>query len=781
MQFLYQPLTWGFLLVLLPLLIHLINLTRQRKVQWAAMEFLLAAHKKHRKWIWLRQFLLLASRMLIIALAVAMLAHLVTRSQWAQILGGSTTHHIVLLDDSFSMSDQVGNVTPFQKAESVIRRLADRIDAHEWGQKLTLIRLSQAARLVPAEAQRDPLAAATQVADLYGITVDGEFEKRIENLQNRLDVSALACHPTHALELLSELIGTFDQERPIVYLVSDFRSETWDQGAELIELVREIEKKGARVNFVRCAQQQHNNLAITGLRPTAGTRAAGVPLFVEISVTNFGTSAAERVPVSIQSTLFRGDSSSDDPATDAGTANELPSILLDSIEPGQTVTRRVQVYFPTAGYHVVAAELPADGVLLDNRRWSVVDFPADIPVAVIDGDPARQNATFLTSVFRPSQRVQTGLRPEEKTPSFLRDASEQQLDEYHVIYLLDVPSLDAMAMANLAAYVRRGGGVAIFLGPHTNLEFYRRWYNEGEGLFPLPLHRIAFHSPVVDSTPSLVVENHPIFRVLLGEGNPFANQVRIQQYAQPEPNWQPQDQSTTQVLARLGDGSPLAVERSFGDGRVVTFLTTLAPIWNFWAMQPSFVVVLLELQVYLDGFSLPHDARLVGTPINVDVDTTRTQREVTFVVPDTKGGRQMLRRQSQPINAGDPSMQRATLGVDIRERLVGRTDRPGIYEAWERGIAGELDVKRFALNVDTRESNLALTPPETLADAFSATNVRLLSADELTLGDDPDEGAAWSQYLFWAVLVMLLLEQMLGFWTSYHPTGKGATGKGAIA
>ena len=62
MQFIYQPLTWGFFLVLVPLLIHLINLMRHRRVQWAAMEFLLQSYRKHRKWVWLKQLLLLLAR-----------------------------------------------------------------------------------------------------------------------------------------------------------------------------------------------------------------------------------------------------------------------------------------------------------------------------------------------------------------------------------------------------------------------------------------------------------------------------------------------------------------------------------------------------------------------------------------------------------------------------------------------------------------------------------------------------------------------------------------------
>ena len=120
MQFVHQALTWGFLLALVPLLIHLINMMRHRRVQWAAMEFLLASYKKHRKWIWLKQLLLLLARIAVVALAVAMLAQLKTRDQWLAIFGGRVTHHFVLLDDSFSMSDRVAG----ESAMDVAKRIA---------------------------------------------------------------------------------------------------------------------------------------------------------------------------------------------------------------------------------------------------------------------------------------------------------------------------------------------------------------------------------------------------------------------------------------------------------------------------------------------------------------------------------------------------------------------------------------------------------------------------------------------------------------------------------
>jgi len=45
----FAPLVWwGLPLAAAPVLIHLINLLRQRRVKWAAMEFLLASQRKYR-------------------------------------------------------------------------------------------------------------------------------------------------------------------------------------------------------------------------------------------------------------------------------------------------------------------------------------------------------------------------------------------------------------------------------------------------------------------------------------------------------------------------------------------------------------------------------------------------------------------------------------------------------------------------------------------------------------------------------------------------------------
>src|SRR3712207_4798409 len=90
-------------LISVPIIIHLINRMRYRRVRWAAMEFLLKAQKRNRRRLIIEQLLLLALRCLLVALAGLLVLRFVGFS-WAN-LQGKTVVHLVLLDDTPSMGD----------------------------------------------------------------------------------------------------------------------------------------------------------------------------------------------------------------------------------------------------------------------------------------------------------------------------------------------------------------------------------------------------------------------------------------------------------------------------------------------------------------------------------------------------------------------------------------------------------------------------------------------------------------------------------------------------
>jgi hypothetical protein len=834
MEFVHQTLTWGFLLALAVPLIHLINLVRRRRVQWAAMDFLLQSHRRRKTWVWLTQLLLILARMAVIGLLVAMLAQWVTRQEWMSLLGGQATHHYVLLDDSYSMSDRTGKTTAFDRGLQVLSQIGDQAMARETQQRFTLVRFSRAAAGTaspmggalaaaasngagngsPTEKASRSSAATSpeggnsdakatsaktgdaadsaakgnagtagadatldetpgELADLNNELVRSDFNLRLEEARRGLDVSELSTGPLPALRYVRDLLAERDAERAIVYVLSDFREKDWSSPTESAQLLDSLSRLGVDLQFIGCSETSQTNLGIVAIEPSEDTRAAGVPLFVNVAVKNFGRQAAMKVPVTIRTYFYDPQSqAAAEPGMLRPVPDEPPAILIDEIPAGAVVTSRVQVFFPQPGSHVVEALLPEDAVGADNRGRCVVDLPESEPVLVIDGSPRQLHAFYLESAFQPGQRANTGIRTERQTTAFLRDTTLDALRNYRAIYLLDVDRLDPRSVELLESYVRQGGGVGFFVGDQVNIQFYNeQMYRQGDGLFPIELGRSDLLPPEpFENAPDFEVVDHPIFQVFLGAQNPLLRLVTIERFMKPAEGWSPEWSPASEITARLRTREPFVVEKRLGEGRVVAFLTTLAPEWNNWAFDPSFVVTLLRLQTYLAAPSRLAEERVVGSSLELALDSTQFAREIAFVTPgEVADAPLVVRRVASPLEPDSPAMLATLAGANRSRNTIGSTARAGTYEAWPRTIAGRYDVKRYAFNVDPLEGDLQTTSATDLITRLQPAKIAFRNADQFSyeLGDGSVVNR--SLLLMGLLLALMLAEQLLAYSASYHP------------
>jgi hypothetical protein len=786
-QFGFPALTWGFLLALLPLLIHLINLLRHQRVQWAAMDFLLQSYKKHRKWVWLRQFLLLASRIAVIGLLVAMLAQWKPQHRLFARFSGAAAHHYVLLDDSYSMAERIGDATVFDRALGVVQAIAQRAQEQDGPQRYTLVRFSRAADGGVTVEGSEGVAAAggdpeqlTSLLDLNAEPVDGRFESRLEEQRRRLSVSQLATGPLPGLNLIRQLMAEDDTPTKLVYVVSDFRAKEWRNPAELRTALIELQGAEAEVELISCARQGAGNLGIVDIQPDVGPRVSGVPLAVNVSIKNHGTQPSNQVQLRVRSHFFDDARNfATGPADLEPSSEDLPVELIESILPGETVTQRVQVYFPQPGRHVVEAILPDDALPVDNRRWSVVQVRTAEPGLVIDGDPERRNAFYLESIFQPGPRARTGIQPRMETTAYLRDAPLAELNEYQAIYLLDVDRLDSRAVENLENYVRQGGGVAFFLGPQIDPRFYREvLYRQGEGLFPFPVGQQDLLPPNRQNEPDVNIEGseHPVFRNLLSGRNPLIRMVHVDRYFGPEAGWKPPENSTVRTIASLRNRAPLAVERSFGDGRVVAFTSTYAPLWNDLALGPN-ALIALQLQAYLAQARRGSDDRQVGAALELAVNTEEYRPELQVVLPAGNGGsgRLVLDKTAVPVESGTgESSARLTLGGARQDGFLGETQRAGIYEVWLTRLTGGVDIQRFAFNVDPPEGDLTTVEATAVTASLAPARPTWRFSEETRFEALNPANLPPSLLIMLLLIGLLLAEQALGYAASYHTLPGGS-------
>jgi hypothetical protein len=581
--------------------------------------------------------------------------------------------------------------------------------------------------------------------------VGANFAKTVEDKLQTLKVSELAVGPADALDSALQLIEDSPDQHVEVYLVSDFRANEWNEADDLRERLKEFNEQGVEPKLVACVDSSRPNLAITSLKPLPGTRAAGVNLVMEVTVHNFGADAAKNVTIQLKE---------DDKTR--------PTETIEVLVAGKSQTRTFEVKFTTAGQHRIEARLQADGVTVDDARYTAVDFAPSVPVLLIEGDERaigsnESDSYYVASAISPDPAL-TGIKPQIEPQQFLRT---KPLAEFHAIYLMNVERLQDTEITALEEYAKAGGGVVFFAGDRTQAADYtRRLYRDGEGIFPVPLvGPVLLEEPISQGTPDMEISAHPIFGKFAGDGNPFISAVNITRYMAVQRNWKPAADSTAKVIARLRNGAPLIVEQSFGDGRVVAVLTTAGPAWNNWARaNPSYIVTLQQLQAHLSLWKQDDPARQVGTPLQLRVAAANYLPEIGMVTP-LEGADGMF-------------TAKGTVENDRLAMTMDNTEKSGFYEARLTTNEGRTEALTYAYNVVPTEGNLAVINEQEMSDRLADVVYEFHRAGELAVAGS-DAGQNLSETILYLLVALLIGEQLLAYSASYHPPAREIAGAAA--
>ncbi|MEE9603186.1 MAG: hypothetical protein V3V75_07770, partial [Thermoguttaceae bacterium] len=333
------------------------------------------------------------------------------------------------------------------------------------------------------------------------------------------------------------------------------------------------------------------------------------------------------------------------------------------------------------------------------------------------------------------------------------------LDEFQTIILLNVDHLDRTAVEMLESYISSGGGVGIFLGPRSRSNFINEeLYRDGKGFFPVPLAGPE-ELPVdrLQKVADLEVGNHPIFRIFHGKRNNYISTVNIEHYFAVRNDWHPSPASTVKVIANLRNGAPLALENTFGRGRVVTFLTTLGPAWNNWGRNnPSFVVAMLDMQTFLCRRPREDISRQVGQPIKLRLDPAKYEPRVSFTTPGDGGS---------PTGGTDAVLDDGGLLA----ATLGKTDVAGVYRAKLTRTNGAAETRFYASNVEAEEGNTAALDGPKLAQRLQGLDYRYEQAAAFQYDEEELAGYDLSDALLYLLIILLIGEQILAYSASYHP------------
>jgi hypothetical protein len=493
----------GMALLSLPIIIHLINRMRFKRIRWAAMEFLLKSQKRNRRRLIIEQLLLLALRCLLVMLAVILVSRYLGFS--FAFFEPQNTLHIVVFDDSLSMTDhwreEGKESSSFKVGKELIQKeIAKNAIQARTAQRLLLLYLSE-----PGTVRFDQRLNEQSVQELEQVLEEAECT-----------FLHLGLHK--GIEAAKAIFDKTPQDRRILHVVSDFRQRDWSEpdAAELNNALG-VMAKDIRINLVDTAHPfrsdlqktplYHDNLAVVELRPETRVAAKDAPVQFSVTIANHGASERKNVRVTVK----------------VNGGERLEGSVTVTVPPAGTKTENFSVVFDRLGFNQVSANLEDEEVGLqgDNVRYTVVQVRNQVPVLLVDGDPA--NGLKPGGDTYHVQKVLEAAKGYQATPRGVNELEQSNLDQYSSIYLLNVRELSDKALKNLENYVRDGGSLAFFLGERVRPEFYNdKLYANGKGLFPAPLTARPFppisepemEPDLFDGQLKIFVRNdsHPVFR-----------------------------------------------------------------------------------------------------------------------------------------------------------------------------------------------------------------------------------------------------------------------------
>jgi hypothetical protein len=510
----------GGLLIGTPIVIHLINRIRFRRVRWAAMEFLLKAQKKMRRKKILEQLILLLLRCLLVFLAGLLLARYVGGGCGGTQQQTRPTTHVVVLDDTPSMADGWrreeggGQTDALAEGKRIVgEKLVPATAEAQSAQTVHVIRLSDLEMVFPAgtrEADGKRVPKSTEELRDEG-RVGGRMIADLQAALKPVPVATVRRPLLAGLKRAKEVVETAPPgDARVVHVVSDLRAVDWAaEGAAVQELMRLFKDAGVAVHLIDVANPARkadrknppygNNLSVVEVRPLSRVVSPGQPAQIEVRVKNFGLTDERDVRIDFYLN---------------GQADVIQTVVIPNLPANQekvaAATVRLQEASPEdrarldklRRFRLVTAVLASPepgGIAADNARHTTVEVRDALKVLVVDGRTVVNGVDLRESPKGDSAFLRTMLASQKSDDDEYLGRIDvvsgdyggfDRLDlrPYSTVYLMNVPALSEAGVKNLEGFLERGGGVGVFLGPDVKPDEYTaRMYRGGAGFFPVPL------------------------------------------------------------------------------------------------------------------------------------------------------------------------------------------------------------------------------------------------------------------------------------------------------
>lgn len=726
MMFLNSALAFGAAAFLIPLVIHVLNRSRFKTVEWGAMHLLESVIKVNHKRFQIDQIILLMVRCAIpILLAMCLARPVLTGSRLLE--GDSPVSLVILLDNSYSMDTVHQAGTRFTSA---IEAACTIVGAASRGSEVAVIQTGGRATPLFDQPVFDPEAVVRRLRQLragYGAS----------DMQGSLN------------EAVATLSGMTHARRELI-VISDFQPADWASGGsdpgDVIRQQLAAMKIKPEVTLLPIGGPVQGNVAVESLEFPRRALGVGQQFSVRANLRNFGLTQVDNARV-----VLRLDGEESAVSQIALSANGTTQVLFPST-------------FDKPGSHVIEIEVMIDDPLKeDNRYAAAVSLWDSINVLLVDGDPSGQplqsETDYLSIALTPYTFGRVRLTDLVTTQTIkANEITDERLKTASVVVLANVAKLEPAQLTGLTGFVQDGGALLVCAGNRIDLTWYReQMFSNGTGLLPAPYGEPRGRINETGTSSKIVTQHfdHPALEFFNQAANGDLSTAEIRQWhelpvtavsagvtdaaASGPPASTP---AASNILLRLDTGNPLLVERRFGEGTVMQWATTCDADWSDLPLRPFYVPLMQQVVTTMASGALAPRNISTGDPAVAVFPNAEAPLTLSVVTPDGS------RRTVETVAQGKTQLAR-----------FDGTQRPGIYAV----STPTPETLHFVAETSREESDLSVSDKPALVLLAQRMSATLLNSPAEYLEQDRlrRHGQEIWKFVLIALLVFMFMELVL--------------------
>jgi len=540
MSFLNPFLLFGSLALAIPVLIHLVRREKSEIVPFSSLMFLLKVPKRSIRQQKIKNLLLMALRLLILALLVGAFARPYL-TQPAKPAGNATANRgvVLMLDNSYSM--RYGNNFDRLKTEA-----QKRIDSMRASDRMSIIAFNENATL---------LSRPTSDKNALKAMVD------------TLEPSFSGTRYYEAFTLADRALSEFGGDQKQLVLISDFQRNGWNRSSR--ESIIGTDVKTEAVNL---AVQNPNNVGIDSVSVdrTSFTRTYTGRVIARIH--NY----RKDIPVDVQVSVALNDKEM---------GRKTLTVSANSSALAEFTGFDLQLGFSKGRVHIDSN----DPLKVDDDFLFALERREKLKLLIVDAGKAKQSL-YLRQAYTSSPDL-----PFEVSVLPASALTPEEVSNHEVVVINDVPRLPDKVRDRLDELRKTGQGQLIILGENADAGW---WTNYAK--FPVKAGPRIFVAkdrgrPAVALT--TYDRNHSIFKPFEKSTRVVLNSAQFFAYMSVEAK------PGAVVLAKYEDGSPVIVESSKEDHGMLVFNSTIDSKWNDLPLKPSFLPLFHEMVRYLSRYN----------------------------------------------------------------------------------------------------------------------------------------------------------------------------------